>query len=470
MTTTYENILTEHNMMKVIKYALALVIIAMGAYGYDRFFNGANSSEPVWFVVILFIVIEGAMLMMTTISFSSTVQQTKKISFALSLAILTMWLVSAVGIDQTIWGMVESKYHKVKLSETSILAEQETENLLKKRIVKLHKEQTRLKDETVSLEDSKLKSQKAYDKNARQVKDIIYYNGKRCDTSIDCSARRVVGENALNIAKQNLDAYILNIKMTQENIAENNQKIIKARDKVEEIVAKRVEFEKQNRVVLNNKKEEALVHVKLMNFLNNVLGLNIETPERAYVLLLSFIIYPIYILFVAFMSSNSPERKKIRQRELSEKLKRDIEASKLRRSKNTVYKALMLIAKYVRKSIGYLIATRRRKVITKEIEIEVEVIKEVEKIVYKDGREIVEIEIEVPHIIEKKIVIEKIVKVPVIEKEFVTVPADTNLNELNKLTGHGSIPKDLQDVLRKINEGMEELKMQGVNNDQYRTA
>ena len=40
---------------------------------------------------------------------------------------------------------------------------------------------------------------------------------------------------------------------------------------------------------------------------------------------------------------------------------------------------------------------------------------------------------EVPHIIEKEVMVEKIVKVPIIEKEFVTVPIDINLNELNKL-------------------------------------
>jgi hypothetical protein len=471
MTTLYKNIVTEENVMKSIKILLAVVIIAMGSYGYHRFFASADSTEPIWLVVVLFIVIEAAILAMTTINFSSALKQAKSIGVGLIAAISVMWLISGVGIDQTIWGMVESKYHNVKLSESSVMADKETESLLTARITSLENEQKSYKDDIIRLENGKIKAQKAYDKTVRKHKDTVWYDGKNCDLSADCTSRKIVAENAVSLAKQNLEDYILNIKMVRENIILNNQRITKFKNNIEAIVNKRVEFESNSRVALDNKKEEGIIHVKLMNFMNNILGLQIETPERAYVMLLSFIIYPIYILFIAFMSSNSPEMRKLRQKELAQRAKKEL-AKKSRKNKNTVYKALMVLASYLRKIIGYLISTRTRKVITKtvEVEIEKEVEKEVEVIVYKDGKEIVEVEIEVPHIIEKEIVIEKIVKVPVVEKEFVTVPADINLNELNKLTGHGTVPKDLKDILRKINDGMEELKIRGVNNDKYRSA
>lgn len=466
MKTTYEKMLTEANIMASIKYALAIIIIAMGSYGYHRFFSSIDSTEPIWLVVFLFIIIETAILTMTTMNFSSTLKQTKSVGAGLVMAISVMWLISGVGIDQTIWGMVESKYHAVKLNETAVIADKETETLLSKRITQLQSQQIQYKNEIHALQESKSKAKKAYDKTVRQLKDIIWYNGKRCDLSTDCTARKNVAENALNLVKQELHDYILSIKTIKENIIANNQSIAKAKSNIESIIQKRVEFEKHNRVTLENKKEEALVHVKLMDFLNNILGLKIETPERAYVMLLSFIIYPIYILFIAFMSSNSPEMKSIRQKEQVKKLQEDTDSQK----SNTAYKALMIIAGYLRKIIGYLISTRARKVVVKEVEIEVEVIKEVEKIIYKDGKEIVKVEIEVPHIIEKEVVVEKIIEKPIIEKEFITVPVDINLNELNKLTGYGSTPKDLEEVLKKINEETKEQAAQGVNDDKYRAA
>ena len=467
MKTAYKNIVTEANIMTSIKYGLAIVIITMGSYGYHRFFSSTDSTEPIWLVVILFIIIETAILTMTTINFSTTLKQTKSVGIGLAMAILVMWFISGVGIDQTIWGMVESKYHAIKLNENAVLAEKETETLLSKRIAHLQSQQVQYKDQIIALQKGKSKAKKAYDKTARQLKDIIWYNGRRCDLSTDCTARKNVAENALNLSKQGLDDYILSIKSIKENMIVNNQSIAKGKNNIESIVAKRVEFEKHNRVTLDNKKEEALVHVKLMNFLNNVLGLKIETPERAYVMLLSFVIYPIYILFIAFMSSNSSDMKKRREQVQAEKLKRELAT----KDNDTSYKALMIVAGYLRKIIGYLISTRTRKIIVKEVEKEIEVIKEVEKIIYKDGKEIVKVEIEVPYIIEKEVIVEKIIEKLIIEKEFITVPADINLNEFNKIAGHGSTPKDLEEILRKINKEIGEQELdKGVNGGKYRAA
>lgn len=450
MKTTNKTIMEEENVMKSIKLGLAAIIIAMGSYGYYRFFSSADSTEPTWLVVFLFIIIETAILTMTTMHFSSALKQTKSVGAGLFMAITVMWLISGVGIDQTIWGMVESKYHAVKLDETAVIADKETETLLSKRITQLQSQQIQYKNEVFALEKSKSKVQKAYDKTVRQLKDIIWYNGKRCDLSTDCTARKNIAQNALNLVKQELDDYTLSIKTIKENIIANNKSIAKAKSNTESIIQNRVEFEKRNRVTLENKKEEALVHVKLMDLLN-ILGLKIETPERAYVMLLSFVIYPIYILFIAFVSSNTQEMKSMRQKLQLDKLQEATGAQK----NNTAFKALMVIAGYLRKIIGYLISTRARKVVVKEVEIEVEVSKEVEKIVYKDGKEIVKVEIEVPHVIEKEIIVEKIVERPVIEKEFITIPADIDLNEFNKIAGYGNVPTSLSDYLNQIKSSAE---------------
>ena len=466
MKTAYLTLMTETNIMKFIKLLLALVIIAMGSYGYHRFFASEGSSEPIWLVVILFIVIEAAILTMTTIKFSTALKQAKSIGVGLTAAITVMWLISGVGIDQTIWGMVESKYHTVKKSESAMLADKETEALLFNRIKDLESQQALYTNEITQITKIKLQTQGAYDITARQLKNVIWYGGKRCDLSTDCTARKVVAQNALHLKKQELDDYTLTIKSLKQNALQTTINLEKSREKIEAIVAKRVDFETNNRLTLNNKIEEGIVHVKLMEFMNSVLGLQIQTPERAYVMLLSFIIYPIYILFIAFMYSNSVEMRDFRQKEQDIAQKKFITQIENRKQNNN----FSILITYLRKIIAYQISTRKRKVITKEIPKIVEVIKEVDRIVYKDGKEVVKVNVEVPYIIEKEVVVEKIVEKLVVEKEFITVPADIDLNELNKLTGHGSVPKDLEDVLRKINDEMKDKILRGANNHKYRSA
>ena len=56
----------DQNMGTYLKWALASIIISMGGFGYYRFFSGFESnSEPVYFVVILFVIIESAILKLT---------------------------------------------------------------------------------------------------------------------------------------------------------------------------------------------------------------------------------------------------------------------------------------------------------------------------------------------------------------------------------------------------------------------
>ena len=117
----------------------------------------------------------------------------------------------------------------------------------------------------------------------------------------------------------------------------------------------------------------------------------------------------------------------------------------------------------------YLIKTRKRKVAIKEVEVEKEV--EVIKEVYKDGKEIVKVEVEVPHIIEKEVVVEKIVEKPVVEKEFVVIPADVDLNKLNEITGNQTKPITLDELLKNIPLSKEDLSLNPRGkNDKYSAA
>ncbi len=425
------------NLNTIVKYSLAFIIIVMGAYGYHEFFsNEENTSVAIWLMIALFVVIEAAILLMTSESFSNTIKEKGTVGFGLALALLTMWMISAVGIDQTIWSMVESKYYMVKQDATAVEADREKEQLLISSITNAHENKNQAQSNIKQLNIDKVTLQKNYDKATRKLTDTIWNSGKRCDTSVDCTARKEVAQNALNLAKDNLNAASQSIKLAKNDVFINTNIIVKLDEEKEAIISRRVIFEKENGVTLENKKEEALIHVGLMNLMNKVFSMNIETPERAYVMALSFVVYPIYILFVLFVSTNTSEMKELRRQ---------------KQENQKAFSILALIGVYLKKLVIYTIKTRTRKVRIEEKEVEKEVIKEIETIVYKDGKEIVEVKIKEPYIIEQERIVLQTVEKPVIVKEYVIVPAGTDLNILDELTG-GVKPKTIEELHEESNK------------------
>ena len=411
--------------LEKIKWAFAGIIIVMGAYGYFRFLYTPGSGEPVWMVMFLFVIVEAVVLVITTKKFSDVVAYEKRMGVMLFFAYIFMILVSGTGIDQTIWGMVEAKYKASKQSALAVQADAHTQTHLQTRAADLKLQLETAQAQLASLREEKEQTVMLYGKHERTLRDVIWYNGNRCDRSSDCMARKEVAQKALELSNNELTHITNAVGAQSQKIALLEQELLQTVAQEEAIIARRVEFEKEHRLTLENKVDEAIMHNIIMEGFNTFLPQKIETPERAYVLLLSFMVYPMYLLLLYFIARNTPEA--IIQRQQREQA--------LLAARN-MSKKPRGVAALLRKTIGYLIATRKRKIAEIEVIKEVEVVKEVENIVYKEGKEIVEVE--------------RIVKVPMIEKEFVVIPADVNLNSVNELTKSGSTPADLMEILKRM--------------------
>ena len=451
--------------LKLAKYALAAMIIIMGAYGYHHFFSSAFTPMASLMIVALFIVIEIVILLMTTVKFEDGAGYGSKFSFGLLLAFLLMWIISFVGIDQTIWSLVEAKYHHVQQQEAAIDAKKATQTKLQNSKKNLEKYLSQYQQELTDLQQQIMSSKKDLDKKYRHFNDTVYNNGLMCDTS-DCLARKSNAQNAIDISNELLQEKLDNKKVLLKKIKQTEAKILDYANKIETITQDEEQFQTQNSLILKNKQEESLLHVRIMDLFNLFFKGQITTPERAYVMLLSGVVYPIYILFVIFVSMNTPQNKE--KRAQKQQLKEQ-EIAQRKKDKKTTYDAVMLFVGMLKKIVIYLIKTRNRKVAIKEIEVEKEV--EVIKEVYKDGKEIVKVEVEVPHIIEKEVIVERIVEKPIIEKEFVVIPADVDLNKLNEITGNTTKPKDLDEFLETIGHNKKDFTLKtGATHDKYSAA
>ena len=451
--------------LKLAKYALAAMIIIMGAYGYNHFFSSASTPIASWMIVALFIVIEIVILLITTVKFEDSAGYGSKFSFGLLVAFVLMWIISFVGIDQTIWSLLEAKYHQVQQQEAAIDAKKATQIKLQYSKKDLEKYLSQYQQELTDLQQEIALSKKDLDKKYRHFNDTVYNNGLMCNTS-DCLARKSNAQNAINISDALLKEKLDNKKALHKKIKQTEEKVLNYTNKIESIIEDEEQFQTQNSLTLKNKQEESLLHVRIMDLLNLFFKGKITTPERAYVMLLSGVVYPIYILFVIFVSMNTPQNKE--KRAQKQQLKEE-EMAQRKKDKKTIYDAVMLFVAMLKKIVIYLIKTRNRKVAIKEIEIEKEV--EVIKEVYKDGKEIVKVEVEVPHIIEKELLVEKIVEKPIIEKELIVIPADVDLNKLNEITGNTTKPKDLDKFLEAIGQNIKDFTLKtGAKHDKYSVA
>jgi len=452
MTTRFPNI----TLQTTIKTAFASVIITMGGMGYYHFFNSDFIGVSLWLMIALFVVIEIAILFITTKIASEVNYLGKGMKVALASGILFMWIIATIGIDQTIWSLVEAKYNSIKTQKALVDADKQKEVWLRDKLTKYQTQLATIHSSIGTLEEQKAKARKMYAKKESRLRDVIYYNGKMCNNT-DCLARKEAAQRAVELAEAEIKRYNKELDRLLTQVSILQQKIETTQNEIEMIVTKRAEFEKTHNVALENKHEEALIHKPLMEFFN-MFGLEITTPERAYVLLVSLIVYPIYILYVFFVGYTSSQKVAIR--------KKLYEQKQAKKKEKDSSKTLSILLK---KLLVYIIKTRIRKVAIKEVELIKEVEVEVEKVIYKDGKEIEKVEIEVPKIIDRPIVVEKVVEVPIIEKEFVIVPESIDLNELNKIAKTGAVPKHLKDIIDEIRE-TKAPKFTGFSYGQYKTA
>lgn len=446
----------EERIMNPIKYAFALIIVVMGGYGYYRFFNTDGLSFPVVTIIVLFVVIELAIMTLTTIKFSSSIKQRRNVDILTYIGIFALWIIASVGIDSTIWHMIEDKYEKVRLDKAEVRGNEVNLKNFEIQLLDLKTQRNKFIDRQTKIENQKiviLKDIKRYDRNLRS----IIYSVANCNESVDCTSRKNTALETKAMALQTLTTYNKNLNLLSNQIASNNQSINNIVTKINSIKEVQVAFEKEHRVQVDNQKDESVTHVWLMNGMNNILGINLENPQRAYVIFLSFIVYPLYILFIMFTASNSQEMKEQRK-----------QAQLLKEKDSKISSVQQLLSKIA----IYLIKTRKRKVkeIEKEVIKEVEI--EVEKIVYKDGKEIIKVEVEKPIIVDQEKVVEKIVQVPVVEKEYVVIPAGLDLNELNKSSNSGMVPEELKELIKDSQNKLQTnpFKKKGANNDQHKTA
>lgn len=457
--------MTTQMQLKLAKYALAAMIIVMGAYGYHHFFSSEFTPVASWMIVALFVVIEIVILLMTTVRFEDGAGYGSRFSFGLIAAFLLMWIISFVGIDQTIWSLIEEKYHHVQQGEVAIQAKTQTQHKLIEDKTELEKALTQYHQQLGNVEKKVETAKRDLDKKYRHFNDTVYNNGLMCDTE-DCLARKANAQNAVDVSNEMLQEYMVNKKTLLQKIKNTEEKIAHDANQIAQITKEQEHFSKQNSLTLKNKQEESLLHVRIMDFFNVVFKNQITTPERAYVILLSLVVYPIYILFVIFVAMNSPQnrekRTKIQEQKEQEAIKRKVEQTR-------TYDAVMLFVNMLKKVLIYLIKTRKRKVAIKEVEVEKEV--EVIKEVYKDGKKIVKVEVEVPHIIEKEVIVERIVQKPIIEKEFVVIPADTDLNKLNEITGNQTKPVTLDELLEDTQHSTKDFTLKAkAKDDKYSAA
>jgi len=447
---------TEEIILGIVKYTFACVIVTLGAIGYFRFFNDGGWSFSMAVIIFLFIMVEVAIMTITTVKFSSHIKQHKSINAFLYLSIFVMWIIAGVGIDSTIWHLVEDKYKVVKQDKVALQANTIRLSNLQQQLSGFKKQRDLLTTRQTKLENQKsamLKDIKKYDRNIRG----IIFSVADCSASQDCQDRKKSALQNKDIALNTLTEYNANLNSLQSDLKENKISSKKIQLKIDDIKNKEANFKKQHGVTVDNQKAESVTQLWLMHLLNKLFQTDLTNPKRAFVMILSFVVYPIYILFVAFASSNSQEMRQLRAIEQEKKRK-----STPKRSDN--------IINFLKKVIIYLIKTRHRKVKTVEVEVEKEVKVEIEKLIYKDGKEIVKVEVEKPVIIEQEKIVEKIVQVPVVEKEYIIVPAGTDLNRLNKLSSSGIVPKELSKMLKEEEAKNKNYTMKGLRHDQYKTA
>jgi hypothetical protein len=288
----------ESSIPNKVKVTLASLIIVTGGYGYMRFFESSSNNLSIWLIIALFITLETSLLIITTKLFQNIHKISTVRTIGVWIGILIMWILASIGIDQTIWSLVEEKYSK----SSQLLVENKVNIDTKHKYMTQIKNLEKMKEKELlyisKLQKHKNEMKKLFNSQTKNLMTIIFYGGKRCDLSTDCTSRKIAQELAIKQTNDDIDLTLTRLNTTTNSIANIDEKIKIIEVKLEHITTLINTYTRGNKALELSRVQNTILLNKLTEGAKSLGLVGIQSPERAYVLLMSFTVYPIYILLI----------------------------------------------------------------------------------------------------------------------------------------------------------------------------
>jgi chromosome segregation ATPase len=268
---------------------LMVSVIVLAGVGYYAKFGMIATLPFVFIELVLMFTLSGAVKKSNHFKWGSFG------GIALILVTFVMMGLTSYGLHGYYWKTYETKFQKGNIATKSLDVDKTELNTLVKDRESYIQKIKELTDLKVSLIEKKKKLTDETMTVAKEVNDVIY-SVKNCEKSVDCTTRKNMIIERLNGIKDNIEIVKSEINETSQKVNRYNTLLVKTENKIDDLK--------------NTIKENEKIRIQNENE-REILDGDVSSP--LYIQILSWVVYPSYILLLLAVEMLNPSNIEIRK-------------------------------------------------------------------------------------------------------------------------------------------------------------
>jgi len=205
---------------------------------------------------------------------------------------------------------------KADINDNAIVIHNKKIDENKNNIIRLKREKNSQYSELKILKNDLVLEEKNLETNMAKVREIIFYKGKNCSASRDCTDRKKAAQMIAGNTQKRINAINEDISMKKQKIMSIENDIVKIHQVIDNLYVEISNID-QHKVEDNNAKKLYAGYEMIGSKINNIFKINSKKPIQTFTTAIAIILYAMYILLTIWMNTllhiSDSEIKKYRQ-------------------------------------------------------------------------------------------------------------------------------------------------------------
>lgn len=221
---------------------------------------------------------------------------------SVTLIILSLSILSFASTNTYITKHMAEVTMKADINDNDIVINKSKIEENRKNDIRLQHEKSSLYEALQLLKNNLLDEEKNLEANMATVREIIFYKGKNCSSSKDCTDRKNAAKMIAGNTQKRIDALNEDISMQKQKIMRVENDISEIHKAIDHLYAK-ISSINQHKVEDNNAKKLYAGYEMVGSKINKIIGIENINPIQTFTTAIAIILYAMYILLTIWMNT-----------------------------------------------------------------------------------------------------------------------------------------------------------------------
>jgi hypothetical protein len=191
---------------------------------------------------------------------------------------------------------------KADINDNTIVIHNKKIDENKENVIRHKSEKSILHSELQMLKNNLVLEEKNLETNMAKVREIIFYKGKNCSASRDCTDRKKAAQMIAGNTQKRINAVNEDISMKKQKIMRTENDIVNLHKTIDNLYVKISNID-QHKVEDNNAKKLYAGYEMIGSKINDIFGISRKNPIQTFTTAIAIILYAMYILLTIWMNT-----------------------------------------------------------------------------------------------------------------------------------------------------------------------